>query len=408
VPKEAEAEATKAVEAVEEVPEEDAMAAVVAAEEETYKELRKRSDDERVLNNAAEAWEVNNAAEAWEVNKDEFYDSLGRHHQVRDPSTLRLPPLDDRRIPLTAVLEELQLQKVVTSGHNFNCLAFSILIGSNKLAPDAQWMANRQGDEERRLTHEDIMGRLPAEAATTSGPNGVWWAGQTRESLNATFDGSLFMGEAHVHGFCNRFKRSIVVVDVREPAVVLSQYQPGGDAQHQLSMHEAIEMRNNREQPIWVLLEHNHFSALLPLQRPTADDRSPTTEHLAAADARSPTTTEHLAAADARSPTTTEHLAAADARLPTAEQPAAVARLPTPPSSPPPDCSLPDFVQAAARQAMAQHGASTTKLEIFLVPVVHKDRVRMPATALALCSCQLTHLTHPCRLLRAVFLSSSA
>jgi serine/threonine-protein kinase HipA len=60
------------------------------------------------------------------------------------------------------------------------------------------------------------------------------------------------------------------------------------------------------------------------------------------------------------------------------------------------------------RQAMAQHGASTTKLEIFLVPVVHKDRVRMPATALALCSCQLTHLTHPCRLLRAVFLSSSA
>jgi hypothetical protein len=216
------------------------------------------------------------------------------------------------------------------------------------------------------------------------------------------------MGEAHVHGFSNRFKRSIVVVDVREPAVVLSQYQPGGDAQHQLSMHEAIEMRNNREQPIWVLLEHNHFSALLPLQRPTADDRSPTTEHLAAADARSPTTTEHLAAADARSPTTTEHLAAADARLPTAEQPAAVARLPTPPSSPPPDCSLPDFVQAAARQAMAQHGASTTKLEIFLVPVVHKDRVRMPATALALCSCQLTHLTHPCRLLRAVFLSSSA
>ena len=33
------------------MPEEDAMAAVVAAEEETYKELRKRSDDERVLNN---------------------------------------------------------------------------------------------------------------------------------------------------------------------------------------------------------------------------------------------------------------------------------------------------------------------------------------------------------------------
>jgi hypothetical protein len=55
---------------------------------------------------------------------------------------------------------------------------------------------------------------------------------------------SQFMGEAHVHGFCNRLKRSIVVVDVREPAVVLSKYQPGSDMQRQLSMLEALQLRN--------------------------------------------------------------------------------------------------------------------------------------------------------------------
>ena len=386
-PKEAETEATKAVEEVEEMPEEDALAAAVAAAEEAYKELRKRSDDERVLvNNTAEAWEVNsddervlvnNTAEAWEVNQNEFVDSLGRYHPVRDPSTLRLPPLEGRCISWTEVLKELRLKKKVTSGHNFNCLAFSIMIGSNMIAPEAHWMACDESDIERRLTHETIMSRLPPEAAKTAGPNGVWWAGETRESLNKTFADSEFMGEAHVHGFCNRLARSIVVIDVREPAVVMCKYQPGYAVQLQLSMHEALELRNSREQPIWVLLEPNHFSALLPLQRPTADDSLTTTEE---------------PAASARSPTT-EHLAAADARLPTAEQPAAVARLPTT-EQPAANASLPDFVQAAARQAMAQHGASTTKLEIFLVPVVHKDRVRMPATALALCSCH-THAPHP-------------
>ena len=386
-PKEAETEATKAVEEVEEMPEEDALAAAVVAAEEAYKELRKRSDDERVLvNNTAEAWEVNsddervlvnNTAEAWEVNQNEFVDSLGRYHPVRDPSTLRLPPLEGRCISWTEVLKELRLKKKVTSGHNFNCLAFSIMIGSNMIAPEAHWMACDESDIERRLTHETIMSRLPPEAAKTAGPNGVWWAGETRESLNKTFADSEFMGEAHVHGFCNRLARSIVVIDVREPAVVMCKYQPGYAVQLQLSMHEALELRNSREQPIWVLLEPNHFSALLPLQRPTADDSLTTTDE---------------PAASARSPTT-EHLAAADARLPTAEQPAAVARLPTT-EQPAANASLPDFVQAAARQAMAQHGASTTKLEIFLVPVVHKDRVRMPATALALCSCH-THAPHP-------------
>jgi hypothetical protein len=64
------------------------------------------------------------------------------------------------------------------------------------------------------------------------------------EHLNMARETSQFMGEAHVHGFCNRLKRSIVVVDVREPAVVLSKYQPGSDMQRQLSMLEALQLRN--------------------------------------------------------------------------------------------------------------------------------------------------------------------
>ena len=46
---------------------------------------------------------------------------------------------------------------------------------------------------------------------------------------------------------------------------MLSKYAPGYAAQLQLSMREAVELRTSSEQPIWVLLEPAHFSALLPL-----------------------------------------------------------------------------------------------------------------------------------------------
>ncbi len=67
---------------------------------------------------------------------------------------------------------------------------------------------------------------------------------RARVAGNMARETSQFMGEAHVHGFCNRLERSIVVVDVREPAVVLSKYQPGSDVQRQLSMLEALQLRN--------------------------------------------------------------------------------------------------------------------------------------------------------------------
>ena len=72
------------------------------------------------------------------------------------------------------------------------------------------------------------------------------------------------MNEAHVHGFANRLERAIVIVDVREPELGLSKYAPGYAPQLQLSMREAVALRASSEQPVWVLLEPNHFSALLP------------------------------------------------------------------------------------------------------------------------------------------------
>ena len=74
------------------------------------------------------------------------------------------------------------------------------------------------------------------------------------------------MNEAHVHGFANRLKRTIVIIDARELALVLSAYAPGFAAVRQLSMREAVALRTSSEQqqPIWVLLEPSHFSAVLP------------------------------------------------------------------------------------------------------------------------------------------------
>ena len=68
--------------------------------------------------------------------------------------------------------------------------------------------------------------------------------------------------KVHIYGFANRLERTIVTVDVREPALVPSKYVPSYEVQPQLSMREAVQLRNSSEQPIWVLLEPSHFSAL--------------------------------------------------------------------------------------------------------------------------------------------------
>ena len=101
-------------------------------------------------------------------------------------------------------------------------------------------------------------------AGTKTGPNGVWWAGQSCASLIDIFNDSELMNEAHVHGFANRLNKTIVIVDVRMPSLVLDMYMPGYEVSKWISMREAVRLRNNTPEPIWVLLEPGHFSALLP------------------------------------------------------------------------------------------------------------------------------------------------
>ena len=94
--------------------------------------------------------------------------------------------------------------------------------------------------------------------------------GHSCASLSDIFMNERFMNEAHVHGFANRLKRTIVIVDVSFTPPVLSKYAPGYEAQLQLSMREAVKLRSSssEEQPIWVLMEGSHFSALLPKAEP--------------------------------------------------------------------------------------------------------------------------------------------
>ena len=72
-----------------------------------------------------------------------------------------------------------------------------------------------------------------------------------------------FMNESHVHGFVNRLKRTIITIDERMAVHALVEYVPGYAVAHQLSMCEAKERRESEQQPSWLLMSPNHWSALL-------------------------------------------------------------------------------------------------------------------------------------------------
>jgi len=177
------------------------------------------------------------------------------------------PDRHKRKKTGSEIIRELHLEPQTTITYNNNCLAFSLMIGSGMIASTkrAQFEAKAQSDEQRRLTHLEIMSHLP-ETTPTRGETGQWWAGYTRASLDKVFNGFEWMGEAHLHGFATRFKRVIVVIDVRNfNATTFTKYEPGYSAcARSLSLREATELRQKSSpQPIWVLLEQAHFSALL-------------------------------------------------------------------------------------------------------------------------------------------------
>ena len=187
-------------------------------------------------------------------------------HKRRE-KPLRLSPLAKRRKSGQQATTELRLKDVWTSGFHFNCMAFSIMMATKQIGASkaAQQETRQQSDEERRLTHEAILQQLPPEAAEHEGENGVWWCGQTVAKLTTIFEEQGFMSEAHVHGFANRLQRTIIVIDAREDALVITEYIPGYAVARQISMREARERRESeQQQPLWLLMSPSHWSALLP------------------------------------------------------------------------------------------------------------------------------------------------
>ena len=79
------------------------------------------------------------------------------------------------------------------------------------------------------------------------------------------------MNEAHVHGFANRLKRTIITIDEREDLLVLSEYMPGYAAAQWISMQDAKERRTRAQQPVWLLMSPSHWSALLPVDQEDAE-----------------------------------------------------------------------------------------------------------------------------------------
>ena len=97
-----------------------------------------------------------------------------------------------------------------------------------------------------------------------------WWIGTSSKRLEQIFNESKFMGEAHIHGFANKLKREIIVVDERGlPDLAVMHYKPGYETQMRISMTkaEAISALQSHWEnpPLWIMMSRNHFSALLPL-----------------------------------------------------------------------------------------------------------------------------------------------
>ena len=158
-----------------------------------------------------------------------------REHRAQDGKLARRQLADGQE------LAGLRLRQVATSPYNYNCLAFSCLMAAGQIAPtsSAQEAARHRSDLERLYTHEEVMRQLPAEADSCLSGNAHWWAGQTSENLTRILEEEDFMGEAHVHGFVNRMRRDVVVLDVRSPLLDIHHYQPGYSAQRQISKRTA-------------------------------------------------------------------------------------------------------------------------------------------------------------------------
>jgi len=197
-----------------------------------------------------------------ETNGDQF-----PVNQKRSKPLEQSPVQKRLKTDSNTLMAELGLEKIETVGIDFNCLAFSVLMATGRIgfSLEAQREAAKQANKERRDTHDEIMGKIPGkDNDTKEGPQEAWWVGKSKAKLTDIFKSLEFMSEAHVHGFANRLKRTIIVLDERKPAPLLIKYSPGYAVQKQISTREAKEIRAQDEQPVWLLMSPGHWSALIP------------------------------------------------------------------------------------------------------------------------------------------------
>ena len=166
-----------------------------------------------------------------------------------------------------ALLAQLSVVELDTSGHNNNCLWFSVQRATGQLTAASQHTeaAERASDTGRAQIHKELLRALPAAAnAAVLGTNDVWWAGFSRTHAQQVYEEKHMMCEAHVFACASWLNLPIVVVDTRKRAAVIRLYRPGYVVKGlDITAMHAKRLHTTEPQCIWVRLHGVHFTALV-------------------------------------------------------------------------------------------------------------------------------------------------
>ena len=118
---------------------------------------------------------------------------------------------------------------------------------------DDQMKLRQWSEQEREEVFNIVTNALPSRASHQCGRPDDWWQGSSLSSICDIYQQDLFMNEVYVHGFSNKLKKEILVVDVREKLLMILCYKPGYECANQISMHTAIQkLKDVTQKHIWL------------------------------------------------------------------------------------------------------------------------------------------------------------
>lgn len=179
---------------------------------------------------------------------------------------LAFPTREERIVQPAVLLAQLSVVELPTSGHNNNCLWFSVQRATAQLSATQQYTeeAESASDKGRTQIHQELIRALPAAADVEEGKNGDWWAGFSCARAQCVYERKRMMCEAHVFAYANMMNRPICVVDTRAHAAVIRVYRPGYAVKGlDVSMVAAQHVHATEPQCVWVRLHGVHFTALV-------------------------------------------------------------------------------------------------------------------------------------------------